>query len=135
MLSKRRYNCQHVIPLEHVKVEDIEEFEDDNESDSKHGFLIKSRHKSFVVYTVNEKEKKDWVTHISRCVDILLKSKYGKNEVYYDLLNLDGRRPLSDDQHAAVWIPDCEATKCMHCNTTNFTVLNRRVRTIESICL
>lgn len=29
--------------------------------------------------------------------------------------------------HAAVWVPDNEATICMHCNKTQFTVLNRRV--------
>jgi hypothetical protein len=48
LLSKRRYNRQHVIPLEEIKVEDIE----DADEDSKYGFLIKSRTKSFMVYAV-----------------------------------------------------------------------------------
>jgi hypothetical protein len=75
LLSKRRYSFQHIIPLEQIKVTDIEECDDDSDSDAKYGFVIKSRHKSFVVYTVNEKERNDWVTHISRCVESLLKSK------------------------------------------------------------
>jgi len=36
-----------------------------------------------------------------------------------------GKKPV--EVHAAVWVPDNEATICMHCNKTQFTVLNRRV--------
>lgn len=28
--------------------------------------------------------------------------------------------------HAAVWIPDTEVNKCMHCQKTQFTMINRR---------
>lgn len=38
---------------------------------------------------------------------------------------LGGKKPV--EVHAAVWVPDNEATICMHCNKTQFTVLNRRV--------
>lgn len=38
-----------------------------------------------------------------------------------------GKKPV--ENHAAVWVPDNEATICMHCNKTQFTVLNRRVIT------
>jgi len=39
---------------------------------------------------------------------------------------LGGKKPV--EVHAAVWVPDNEATICMHCNKTQFTVLNRRVK-------
>ena len=30
-------------------------------------------------------------------------------------------------EHAAVWVPDSEASTCMHCMKSKFTALNRRV--------
>lgn len=30
-------------------------------------------------------------------------------------------------EHAAVWVPDSEASTCMHCLKSKFTALNRRV--------
>lgn len=38
---------------------------------------------------------------------------------------LGGKKPLGE--HAAVWVPDAEANVCMHCNKSQFNVLNRRV--------
>lgn len=35
-----------------------------------------------------------------------------------------GRAPSTG--HAAVWIPDTEVNKCMHCRKTQFTMINRR---------
>lgn len=35
-----------------------------------------------------------------------------------------GRAPSTG--HAAVWIPDTEVNKCMHCKKTQFTMINRR---------
>lgn len=32
--------------------------------------------------------------------------------------------------HAAVWVPDGEAPVCMHCNKSQFTLINRRVSVI-----
>lgn len=43
------------------------------------------------------------------------------------LNSIGGKKPV--EVHAAVWVPDNEATICMHCNKTQFTVLNRRVHT------
>lgn len=37
-----------------------------------------------------------------------------------------GKKPV--ETHAAVWVPDSEATICMHCKKTHFTMINRRVR-------
>ena len=30
-------------------------------------------------------------------------------------------------EHAAVWVPDSDASTCMHCLKTKFTPINRRV--------
>jgi hypothetical protein len=43
-----------------------------------------------------------------------------------DLLNKSGKQPARE--HAAVWVPDNEATTCMLCKKTKFGVLERRVR-------
>lgn len=34
----------------------------------------------------------------------------------------------ASDNHAAVWVPDSEASTCMHCMRVKFTAINRRVR-------
>lgn len=33
----------------------------------------------------------------------------------------------ASDNHAAVWVPDSEASTCMHCMRVKFTAINRRV--------
>lgn len=38
---------------------------------------------------------------------------------------LGGKKAVSE--HAAVWVPDGEASVCMHCKKSQFTLLNRRV--------
>jgi hypothetical protein len=51
---------------------------------------------------------------------------YTHRHLYHNLPRvLGGKKPV--EVHAAVWVPDNEATICMHCNKTQFTVLNRRV--------
>jgi len=45
--------------------------------------------------------------------------------IFFIFYFLGGKKPV--EVHAAVWVPDNEATICMHCNKTQFTVLNRRV--------
>ena len=37
---------------------------------------------------------------------------------------IGGKKPLGE--HAAVWVPDAEADICMHCNKSQFNVINRR---------
>lgn len=80
ILSKKRYNKQHLIPLEEIKLESL-----DDVGDSKHGktfmdfivflgFLIKTRTKSFAVYAATDSEKHEWMLHIERCVQDLLNS-------------------------------------------------------------
>ncbi|KOX70790.1 Pleckstrin homology domain-containing family F member 2 [Melipona quadrifasciata] len=63
---------------------------------------------------------------------VMNKKKYNKQhiipleEVKLESLADDGRGKKPVEVHAAVWVPDNEATICMHCNKTQFTVLNRR---------
>ncbi|VDN53156.1 unnamed protein product, partial [Dracunculus medinensis] len=105
LISKKRYNKQHVIPLEEVQLQDLE---DDGEM--RNGWVLKTRLKSFAVFAATSTEKKEWMLHIERCVQ--------------DILRNSGKKAATE--HAAVWIPDGEASKCMNCNKTQFTVLQRR---------
>ncbi len=38
-------------------------------------------------------------------------------------------------EHAAVWVPDCDANTCMHCLKTKFTPINRRVSVWVCVCV
>ncbi|XP_012227000.1 pleckstrin homology domain-containing family F member 1 homolog isoform X4 [Linepithema humile] len=105
MINKKKYNKQHIIPLEEVKLESLAD-----EGQYRNGWLIKTVTKSFAVYAATATEKQEWMAHITKCIE--------------DLLRKSGKKPV--EVHAAVWVPDNEATICMHCNKTQFTVLNRR---------
>uniref|UniRef100_A0A914D831 Pleckstrin homology domain-containing family F member 2 n=1 Tax=Acrobeloides nanus TaxID=290746 RepID=A0A914D831_9BILA len=104
IIAKKRYSKQHIIPLEEVKIENLED-----EGDSRNGWVIKTRTKSFAVFAATPTEKNEWMAHIVRSVQEILRS---------------GRAPAKE--HAAVWVPDSEAEKCMCCQSTQFTVLQRR---------
>ncbi|XP_012141611.1 pleckstrin homology and FYVE domain containing family member rush hour isoform X2 [Megachile rotundata] len=103
--SSGQYNKQHIIPLEEVKLESLAD-----DGQYRNGWLIKTVTKSFAVYAATPTEKQEWMAHITKCIE--------------DLLRKSGKKPV--EVHAAVWVPDNEATICMHCNKTQFTVLNRR---------
>lgn len=105
VINKKKYNKQHVIPLEEVKLESLKD-----EGQHRNGWLIRTASKSFAVYAATATEKEEWMAHIEKCIE--------------DLLRKSGKQPPSE--HAAVWVPDNEATVCMHCKKTQFTVLNRR---------
>ncbi|CAH1987670.1 unnamed protein product [Acanthoscelides obtectus] len=105
IINKKKYNKQHIIPLEEVKLESLD---DDNQY--KNGWLIKTASKSFAVYAATAVEKSEWMAHINKCID--------------DLLRKSGKKAVSE--HAAVWVPDTEASICMHCKKTQFTLINRR---------
>ncbi|VDP11809.1 unnamed protein product [Onchocerca flexuosa] len=105
LISKKRYNKQHVIPLEEVQLQDLKD-----EGDMKNGWLIKTRLKSFAVFAATSTEKREWILHIERCV--------------HDILTRGGKKPATE--HAAVWVPDGDATKCMACQRTQFSVIQRR---------
>ncbi|KAF6216107.1 hypothetical protein GE061_000445, partial [Apolygus lucorum] len=103
---KKKYNKQHVIPLEEVKLESL-----DDEGHLRNGWLICTASKSFAVFAATSTEKHEWMAHIDKCIEDLLK-KSGKKAA---------------EEHAAVWVPDAEANVCMHCKRNQFTVLNRRI--------
>lgn len=105
VINKKKYNKQHIIPLEQVKLENLED-----EGTLKNGWLMCTASKSFAVYAATTTEKSEWMAHINKCVE--------------DLLRKGGKKPTTE--HAAVWVPDSEAPVCMHCKRTQFTVLNRR---------
>ncbi|KAK6624795.1 hypothetical protein RUM44_011655 [Polyplax serrata] len=105
VISKKKYNKQHIIPLEEVKLESL----DDNDQ-HRNGWVIQTATKSFAVYAATSVEKEEWVAHINKCVG--------------DLLRKSGKK--ASETHAAVWIPDTEADICMHCKKTQFTLLTRR---------
>ncbi|KAK6748920.1 hypothetical protein RB195_001502 [Necator americanus] len=105
VISKKRYNKQRIIPLENVQLEDL-----DDEGAMKNGWIIKTPEKSFAVYAATPTEKREWMSHIERCVA--------------DLLEKGNKRPAKE--HAAVWIPDGEAARCMACGRTQFNLVQRR---------
>nr|CAG4647470.1 EOG090X0FI9 [Megafenestra aurita] len=105
VISKKKYNKQHVIPLEEIKLQSLED-----DGSYRNGWLICTATKSFAVYAATATEKAEWIAHINKCVE--------------DLLRKSGKKPLGE--HAAVWVPDAEANVCMHCNKSQFNVLNRR---------
>ncbi|CAI5446108.1 unnamed protein product [Caenorhabditis angaria] len=105
VISKKRYNKQRIIRLEGVQLEDVED-----DGGVKNGWVIKTPAKSFAVYAATSTEKKEWMQHIQRCVS--------------DLLERGNKRAATE--HAAVWVPDGEAAKCMECGRTQFNVVQRR---------
>jgi len=105
IINKKKYNKQHLIPLEEVKLKSLED-----DGQFKNGWLICTRGKSFAVFAATATEKQEWMAHINKCIEDLLK-KSGKK---------------ASDEHAAVWVPDNEANTCMHCKKSQFTLVNRR---------
>ncbi|XP_050078355.1 pleckstrin homology domain-containing family F member 2 [Anopheles maculipalpis] len=105
VIGKKKYNKQHLIPLEEVQLQALE----DN-GQYRNGWLIRTATKSFAVYAATQTEKQEWMAHINKCIE--------------DLLRKSGKKPV--ETHAAVWVPDSEATICMHCKKTQFTMINRR---------
>lgn len=105
VIGKKKYNKQHIMPLEEVSLESIA----DNQQ-YRNGWYIRTTTKSFVVYAATSTEKQEWMAHINKCVE--------------DLLRKSGKKPV--ENHAAVWVPDAEASICMHCKKTQFTFVQRR---------
>ncbi|XP_025837453.1 pleckstrin homology domain-containing family F member 2 isoform X2 [Agrilus planipennis] len=105
VINKKKYNKQHIIPLEEVKLEGIED-----DGQFKNGWFIRTASKSFAVYAATSTEKQEWMAHINKCIE--------------DLLRKSGKKAV--EEHAAVWVPDGEASVCMHCKKSQFTLINRR---------
>ncbi|XP_076317950.1 pleckstrin homology domain-containing family F member 2-like isoform X3 [Tachypleus tridentatus] len=105
VINKKKYNKQHIIPLEEVKLENLAD-----DGALKNGWFIRTPTKSFAVYAATATEKSEWMAHITKCLEDLLK-KTGKKQ---------------STEHAAVWVPDADATTCMHCRKSQFSMINRR---------
>lgn len=106
VISKKKYNQQHIIPLENVKLQSIPDT-----SALRNGWQIISPNKSFTVYAATATEKAEWMAHIKKCVD--------------DLINKQGKK-RSEAEDSPVWVPDSEANICMHCKKSEFSLINRR---------
>lgn len=75
------------------------------------------------------------MAHISKCVEDLLRKSMSRhwmvdshrncNRIFF-FWHLGGKKPV--EKHAAVWVPDNEASVCLHCKKTQFTMIVRRVR-------
>ncbi|CAG5119490.1 unnamed protein product, partial [Candidula unifasciata] len=105
IIHKKKYNKQHILALENVKLENV-----NDEGNLRNGWKIISPSKSFVVYAATATEKKEWMAHIRKCVN--------------DLLARSIQQCTTND--SPVWVPDSEAKTCMHCRKSEFTVVNRR---------
>lgn len=84
VIGKKKYNKQHIIPLEEVQLQALED-----SAQYKNGWVIRTATKSFAVYAATNSEKQEWMAHINKCVE--------------DLLRKSGKKPNST--HAAVWVP------------------------------
>jgi hypothetical protein len=69
--------------------------------------------KSFCVYATTSKEKIEWMTHISNCIEKLSDNR----RKAYDQMNIEV---------APQWIPDKEADTCMRCRIAKFSLMFRR---------
>ncbi|CAC5409725.1 Pleckstrin homology domain-containing family F member 2,Uncharacterized protein ZK632.12,Pleckstrin homology domain-containing family F member 1,Pleckstrin homology domain-containing family F member 1 homolog [Mytilus coruscus] len=106
IISKKKYNRQHLISLEDVKLENV-----DDEMSLRNGWKIISPSKSFVVYAATATEKSQWMSHIRKCVnDLLLKRGITQNS----------------ENDSPVWVPDSDASTCMHCKKSQFSLINRK---------
>ncbi|KAL6103370.1 plekhf1 [Pungitius sinensis] len=94
ILSGRWHKKQKVIPLEGLKLEDMEDTET-----FRNQWLMRTPRKSFFVSAATHEEKRAWMEHIEECCSNQQQGGGG----------LDGS-PL-----AVTWIPDGAAFKCMRC--------------------
>lgn len=71
IIGKKKYNKQHIIPLEEVQLQGL-----DDTQITRNGWLIRTTSKSFAVYAATSTEKQEWMAHINKCIeDLLRKSK------------------------------------------------------------
>jgi pleckstrin homology domain-containing family F len=107
VINKKKYINQHIIPLDNVQIKSIN---DSSNPKLRNGWMIMSPKKTFCVYATTAREKIEWMTHISNCIDKLSNGR-----------GLD-RNLIT----APKWIPDKEADTCMRCQSAKFNMVNRR---------
>eukprot|EP00112_Aurelia_sp_Birch-Aquarium-sp1_P004406 Seg1498.7 transcript_id=Seg1498.7/GoldUCD/mRNA.D3Y31 product="Pleckstrin-like domain-containing family F member 2" protein_id=Seg1498.7/GoldUCD/D3Y31 len=66
IINEKKYNKQHILPLEEVKILGLED-----EDGLRNGWQIISPGKSFAVYAATGTEKAEWMAHINKCIDDL----------------------------------------------------------------
>ncbi|KAK2145875.1 hypothetical protein LSH36_650g01022 [Paralvinella palmiformis] len=80
VINKVKYNKQHILPLENVKLVSVHD-----EGSLRNGWQIKSPSKSFTVYAATTTEKAEWMGHINKCIKDLIE-KPSLQEVWDCLL-------------------------------------------------
>ncbi|XP_069463176.1 pleckstrin homology domain-containing family F member 1 isoform X2 [Ambystoma mexicanum] len=105
VINKRKYNSQHIIPLEDVTMETLEDL-----PDIENRWMIKTSKKTFVVSAASATERREWIQHIEQCVKQLCE-KTGRT---------------TPTEHAAPWIPDRATDICMRCTQKKFSLVTRR---------
>lgn len=103
LLKGRLYKKQKIIPLENIKLEDMEDT-----ASRKNQWLIRTPRKSFFVAAPTAEEKQLWMSNIENYKATLLQQ------------GLAGT-----DEYAVSWMPDSASDKCLICQT-KFTQTNRR---------
>lgn len=114
VINKIKYINQHIIALKNLQIKSIPD--STTNPKLKNGWLIMSPKKTFSVYATTSREKIEWMTHISNCIEKLPDNQRN------NYLNKEetGTAP------APQWIPDKDADTCMRCKSAKFTVVNRR---------
>nr|XP_025039470.1 pleckstrin homology domain-containing family F member 1 [Pelodiscus sinensis] len=107
VINKRKYNSQHIIPLEDVTLETLPDT-----LQMKNRWMIKTSKKSFVVSAASLTGRMHWASAVSDAAPVS------------QALPKTGRQPSTE--HAAPWIPDKATDICMRCTQTKFSTLTRR---------
>merc|ERR1712062_914962 len=88
--STKKYNKQHIIPLDEVKLQSLE----DN-GQYRNGWLIYTRTKSFSVYAATATEKQEWMAHIDKCIRDLLHNNGSATSANLGVSNEESLTPFS----------------------------------------
>uniref|UniRef100_T1JJ79 FYVE-type domain-containing protein n=1 Tax=Strigamia maritima TaxID=126957 RepID=T1JJ79_STRMM len=102
VINKKKYNKQHIIPLEEVMLENIQD-----QGSERNGWLIRTARKSFAVYAATATEKSEWMAHINKCVE--------------DLLRKSGKKQPKNMQLCGCLI---QTLRCHHCRKCGAVVCN-----------
>lgn len=103
LLNGRWYKKQKIIPLENIKLEDMED-----KASLKNQWLIRTPRKSFYVAAPTPEEKRMWMEQIEECKAALLQQGL-----------------TATNEYAVSWMPDSASEICLVCEA-KFTATNRR---------
>jgi hypothetical protein len=78
VMNKKKYNKQHILPLEDVQLQSLED-----DGPLRHGWQIISPKKSFAVFAATATEKSEWMAHIRKCVNDLLAKSMSSRYAYF----------------------------------------------------